>query len=353
MNISEWESYTEWVKFSSGSWDFHINCYLGEALIQKDILLGRPLLAKGIFIQRQHVAEMWVTKNDKDNFGNAVVARVRSDASFFDELLFKAKTSSDALNKYITEAGVVDIQHYRMFLEKYESHYEWHTSVKHIGDYLSQEEFSNHLSALEEVRIYLEPTFTNVKKYLKIVTNTIATRTGYTPELVSCLLHDEIEEYFLKGALPTLDELKIRFNGAALLCVATQCQLYVGEEMNQVQNLTQKQFLKNEIRGQVAYGGKVHGMARVITNPEINTKFNEGEILVAGMTRPEYMPYIVKAAAIVTDAGGLLTHAAITAREMKKPCIVGTQVATKVIHDGDSISVDADRGIVTILEKRS
>ena len=58
-----------------------------------------------------------------------------------------------------------------------------------------------------------------------------------------------------------------------------------------------------------------------------------------------------KAAAIITDKGGVLSHAAIVAREMKKPCIIGTKVATEVLHDGDLVEVDADNGIVKILEK--
>jgi pyruvate,water dikinase len=53
-----------------------------------------------------------------------------------------------------------------------------------------------------------------------------------------------------------------------------------------------------------------------------------------------------KAAAFVTDAGGILSHAAITAREMKKPCIIGTKVATKVFNDGDMVEVDAESGII-------
>ena len=53
-----------------------------------------------------------------------------------------------------------------------------------------------------------------------------------------------------------------------------------------------------------------------------------------------------KAAAFVTDAGGILSHAAITAREMKKPCIIATQVATKIFKDGDKVEVDATKGVV-------
>jgi len=61
------------------------------------------------------------------------------------------------------------------------------------------------------------------------------------------------------------------------------------------------------------------------------------------------MPAIQKCSAIVTDEGGIMCHAAIVARELKKPCIIGTKVATKVIKDGDMLEVDADKGIVRIL----
>ena len=64
------------------------------------------------------------------------------------------------------------------------------------------------------------------------------------------------------------------------------------------------------------------------------------------MTRPEYLPLMEKAAAFITDAGGVLSHAAIVAREMKKPCIIGTKIATKILKDGDLVEVDAERGTI-------
>ncbi len=67
------------------------------------------------------------------------------------------------------------------------------------------------------------------------------------------------------------------------------------------------------------------------------------------MTEPSYLSVMKKAAAFVTDEGGILCHAAIVARELKKPCVTGTKIATKVLKDGDRIEVDADRGIIRIL----
>ena len=69
------------------------------------------------------------------------------------------------------------------------------------------------------------------------------------------------------------------------------------------------------------------------------------------MTTPDYLPNMKKALAFVTDEGGITCHAAIVAREMRKPCIIGTKVATRVLKSGDLVEVDAEKGIVTILEK--
>jgi pyruvate,water dikinase len=64
------------------------------------------------------------------------------------------------------------------------------------------------------------------------------------------------------------------------------------------------------------------------------------------MTNPDFLPIMEKASAIITDAGGMLCHAAIVARELKKPTIIGTSNATKVLKDGDLVEVDADSGSV-------
>ncbi len=106
---------------------------------------------------------------------------------------------------------------------------------------------------------------------------------------------------------------------------------------------------KGEIKGQVASKGKVVGVVRIVTNPSKDNGFKEGDILVTGMTRPEFVPLMKKAGAIVTNEGGITSHAAIVSRELNIPCIVGTRVATAVLKNGDMVEVDATIGIVKIL----
>ena len=76
--------------------------------------------------------------------------------------------------------------------------------------------------------------------------------------------------------------------------------------------------------------------------------FRAGEILVANNTTPEFTPIMKKAAAIITEQGGITSHAAIVSRELGIPCVIGTRIATKVLKDGDRVEVDANCGLVKI-----
>src|SRR3989344_652708 len=105
-----------------------------------------------------------------------------------------------------------------------------------------------------------------------------------------------------------------------------------------------------ELKGTTAYKGKVRGRVRIISLRKDIPTMQEGEVLVTEMTDPEYLPAVRKAVAVVTDEGGITCHVAITARELKKPTITGTKIATQVFRDGDMVEVDADNGVVRELK---
>lgn len=104
-----------------------------------------------------------------------------------------------------------------------------------------------------------------------------------------------------------------------------------------------------EFSGNTAYKGHAVGKVKIVKTARDNAKFAKGDILVSIITTPNLAPAMQKAAAIITDEGGITCHAAIFAREMKKPCVTGTRIATKVLKDGDLVEVDADKGVVKIL----
>gem|GEM_PF-544417 len=106
----------------------------------------------------------------------------------------------------------------------------------------------------------------------------------------------------------------------------------------------------NVLRGEIAYNGKVTGRVKILKRKDQVDEIQEGEIIVSPMTTPDFLPAMQKAAAFVTDEGGVICHAAIIARELKKPCIVGTKNATSVLYDGDYVEVDAEKGVVRVLK---
>lgn len=105
----------------------------------------------------------------------------------------------------------------------------------------------------------------------------------------------------------------------------------------------------NTINGFTAYAGKVSGKVKVVSYKNQLGDVENGDILVTEMTSPDFLFALNKCSAFVTDEGGITCHAAIVARELKKPCIIGTRIATKVLKDGDLVEVDANNGIIRIL----
>lgn len=100
------------------------------------------------------------------------------------------------------------------------------------------------------------------------------------------------------------------------------------------------------VKGETASGGVTSGPVKIILDAQKLDKIQKGDIMVTTMTNPDMVPAMQKAAAIVTDEGGLTSHAAIVSREMGIPCIVGTEIATKVLKDGQIITVNATHGLV-------
>lgn len=102
------------------------------------------------------------------------------------------------------------------------------------------------------------------------------------------------------------------------------------------------------LTGRVGCAGIASGPVCIVSPDNMAINFPAGGVLVCAVTTPAFVPFMQRASAIVTDQGGILSHAAIVARELKKPCLVGTVAATKRLHDGQMVTVDADHGTVRI-----
>ncbi|WP_141588084.1 phosphoenolpyruvate synthase [Myxococcus sp. AB056] len=100
------------------------------------------------------------------------------------------------------------------------------------------------------------------------------------------------------------------------------------------------------VQGLGASPGVAAGRVRVLASPAEGRQLQPGEVLVAEMTSPDWVPTMRRASAIVTDRGGMTCHAAIVSRELRKPCVVGTRTATRTLRGGEAVTVDGSTGEV-------
>jgi pyruvate,water dikinase len=103
-----------------------------------------------------------------------------------------------------------------------------------------------------------------------------------------------------------------------------------------------------QLSGIPASSGVARGTARVLRSPDELHLLRQGEILVCVGTTPTWTPAFTKISACVCDGGGTLTHASVVSREYRVPCVVGTGLATQTSKDGDDVTVDGDKGLVTV-----
>lgn len=167
----------------------------------------------------------------------------------------------------------------------------------------------------------------------------------------------EIGKFFKKEKI-NLAEIIRRKHGYASYLKNGKSIIVTGNEANELKRLTEENLnIVDKLTGSIANKGKVVGRVRIISFVDKNydkqvTSFRQGEILVTGMTRPQIVHLCKKASAIITDEGGITCHAAIISRELNIPCIIGTKIATKILQDGDYVEVDANNGMIKIINNK-
>jgi pyruvate,water dikinase len=163
-------------------------------------------------------------------------------------------------------------------------------------------------------------------------------------------------EYLIKTGYFDLEKILARKESMFILVSKEGIEELTGEAaaLRRKQEISSDTQNTHDFRGVPASMGRVIGNAKVCYSAaDALAKIEKGDILVASMTMPDFVPAMKKAGAIVTDEGGITSHAAIIARELKIPCIVGAKIATKVLNDGDHVEVNANHAVVTILKKFS
>jgi phosphohistidine swiveling domain-containing protein len=180
----------------------------------------------------------------------------------------------------------------------------------------------------------------------------IAKRFNYTPDILYHAWFGEIANIMTGKNLH--QESEKRSKGYGVLYYK-KCRSLYATEIDYLwkvyDGLHQMGGEVKELKGVVASKGKGNVTAKVciMFNPSQVDDFEPGSILVAPMTSPEYIFAMRKAVAVITDVGGLTSHAAIVSRELGIPCVVGTKIATKILKNGQLVEVDVFKGVITIV----
>ncbi|MEK7116851.1 MAG: PEP-utilizing enzyme [Patescibacteria group bacterium] len=265
------------------------------------------------------------------------------------------KTLSDELTPENIKEFLLAISGVWKFYSKTEFFYTDKAAAKLIetGD----TQLKNNLKELEQIknegRSFMNSLIFTENCYLNRLLALISTETRISKEDLKWYGIEEISEMMELGDKEITNRKKFF------------AMLSDGKELRYIYSDTEefdKFFLfedKKEIRGTIANKGIIRGKVKVIPQnyyadfsilKKLFEEMGKGDILVAETTSPELMPACSKAGAIITNQGGLLSHAAIVSRELNIPCIIGTGNATEILKDGDMIEVDANNGVVKILK---
>lgn len=184
-----------------------------------------------------------------------------------------------------------------------------------------------------------------------IVKPGIARRLNLKSEYLDFMSEEEIVSSLKRGRVssPLRRELPRRLTNAVNIVSREKSHWLTGKKAKdfiKLNNLLLTADISAEIKGQPASKGLAQGRVKICQFSTEISKLKAGDILVTAMTTPDFVPAMRRAAAIVTDEGGITSHAAIVARELGKPCIIGAKVAAKILKDGDYIEVDANKGVV-------
>ncbi len=178
----------------------------------------------------------------------------------------------------------------------------------------------------------------------------MAGRMGLTLEDMSYLLEPEIVEFLDNGNKVPLSMVSERKKGFVIYFAQDKnIECRSGDSVKTVLDrlgIAIDEKVSSEIKGMPASLGRAKGVVKIIRGVADLSKVKKGDILVAVSTHPDYIVAMQKAVAIITDEGGITSHAAIVSREMGIPCIVGTKNATRSLKDGDAVEVDAKAGTV-------
>ncbi|MFA4937266.1 MAG: PEP-utilizing enzyme [Patescibacteria group bacterium] len=275
------------------------------------------------------------SKSEYDSFSRIAGMKFLQNKDFVNRICQKLIYYTDWFNSFLkNNANRKSFS--KDFFTKYRDFFAYHQAVYWGGDYLSK----------------LNSPSAKIKKIIKRLKNVYKYNELVVPNIECFFSKVGIADYVYSDILSK--RIINNYNKKVGL-------LFIGSRMFVLKNYDVKFFkkfiqsekiLSDNIRGLSVYPGYYQGRICLISSLYDFKKIRKNSVLVTSMTRPQFNKYISRAGAIICDEGGMLSHAAILAREAKIPTIVGTKVATKVFSNGDLVEVDANRGLIKILKRK-
>jgi len=295
------------------------------------------------------LVDVYYTKSSWDGLFKSIGKKVMNK-SFFEEQIKKLYSDFNHLLPYFNgKKKVSNKKELKEIYKKYVEYYLLHGMVFAVPrmDFLPREIKDTAIQAREKIQEYNE-TIENVFK------ESLEKLYPHLKEKTQFILPNEVWSGEVEKEEEINEKIKAREKGF----VFYRGKIYTGyvdKILDDLGIVTNDEKIQNEkeLTGQSAFKGKVKGEVKIVSSVRDLSKVQKEDILVSAMTMPKYLPAMKRASAFVTDEGGVTCHAAIVAREMKKPCIIGTKFATKLLKDGDKIEVDADNGVVRVLDEET
>lgn len=301
---------------------------------------------------RKNIINMEIESFDK------LLGRVKQDKRLL--ALFKTKSAQEILAKLrLYDSSFLKIvqKHKERFC--WTSTYGWNGKLLTEKDYIVRikdtlshkkaEQKTPKLPRLKDTNIVKDISFMKTHRdeiynyvgyLIRPLLEEIADRYGMSHDNLIYLTDDEIMEIDNINYKKLIKERKEHY---LIMKDCSKIEIISGKD---VKNFKFENTEKKELKGVISNKGSFSGKAKVVMHAGEIHKVEKDDVLVTPMTNFNYLPIIHKVSAIITDEGGMLSHSAIISREFDIPCITGTEIATKVLKDGDFIEVDASKGII-------
>lgn len=352
---------TKWKKIVTREIPLFQIFYSNKGYVKLKEILGFGF-GDSLAINKNGVMERYLEERGLQRFYNTLQKLIeRKKEKIFFESAFQLDWEIKEIIKKLQKVDLKKLTSQKLLIifsdfdKKFSDYWTYYLAVFYLGDALDgtkyEKELKKYKKEIDVLRGEKSARFVAEQVFAPKLFAEIGQRAKIEPSLLFFAFPKEVIA-FLKDRSP-ISERKLKERKVFYIW------LLKGDKENYYTGVKAKQIVKKELReeavdyskvkelkGRVACQGRVRGQVTILMSSEDVPKMKKGNILVVPMTNPNYLSAMRCAAAFVTDEGGIMCHAAIVARELKKPCVIGTKIATKVLKDGDLVEVDADKGIV-------